>query len=481
MTLHAGVARADITPPVPVDLVGYLRRWEPATEVRSPLEAVAMVLDDGTSRIAIVTADVLLFSPEHAARLRAQIADAIDTSPELVLLNTTHTHAAPTTSRDHVSSLRLGPLKFGGTMDKLSELEEAWIDLLPHHLVSVATRAAASLEPARIGSGVGACTLGVNRRERTDDGRTILGWNPEGPIDRDVSVLRVDTEAGDVLGTVVVFGCHPVVTGPDDPGVNADYPFFTRHTVESVLGGTCVFLMGAAGNVLPLEGFFDEPGNEARFGSTLGTEAAAVASRTRTGAVEYHKVDYGSVTPISLYRGSPTEAAPALRAIARDVVVPLKGVPSLDEAESELLRYRNDLERAGRDGADGTVINPIRYHLSWAERLCEELRTSTPIPEVTVVVQAIRIGDLGLVALPGEAFAELSLGIKAGSPAPVTAVAGYSNGLVSYLPSAAEYPYGGYEVDYCHHGFGLLEQLAPDSERIFVETGIALLNELFPA
>lgn len=477
--LQVGTARADVTPPVPIDLVGYLRRCAPAVDVRSPLEAVSMVFDDGSTRIVVVAVDVLLFSPDHADRLREQIAEATDTAAERVLLNTTHTHAGPTTARTDVSATRLGPLKFGGEMDKLTEAEAAWIDLLPHHLVSVARRAVAGLRPARLGGGVGHCSLGVNRRERTDDGRTILGWNPEGPIDRDVSVLRVDAEDGDVLGTIVVYGCHPVVTGPDDPAINADYPYFTRRQVERIIGGTCVFLMGAAGNVLPLEGFFDHPGEEERFGAILGTEAASVASRTVTGEVEYLKQDYGSVTPISLYRRTQVGSGPSIGARARRVTVPLKGVPTLDEAEEELVRYRADLERAERDGADGTVLNPIRYHLTWAERLCEELRSGSPRPEVEVVVQAFRLGDVGLVALPGEAFAELSIAIKAGSPATTTAVAGYSNGLVSYLPSAAEYPFGGYEVDYCHHGFGLVEQLAPDSERVFVETSLELLRELF--
>lgn len=51
--------------------------------------------------------------------------------------------------------------------------------------------------------------------------------------------------------------------------------------------------------------------------------------------------------------------------------------------------------------------------------------------------------------------------------------------MISYLPSAAEYPHGGYEVDYAHHSYGLIEQVAPETEAILVEAGVAMLEELW--
>ena len=48
-----------------------------------------------------------------------------------------------------------------------------------------------------------------------------------------------------------------------------------------------------------------------------------------------------------------------------------------------------------------------------------------------------------------------------------------------YLPTAEEYPYGGYECDYAHHSYGLVEQIAPESERILVERSVELVSATF--
>jgi hypothetical protein len=92
----------------------------------------------------------------------------------------------------------------------------------------------------------------------------------------------------------------------------------------------------------------------------------------------------------------------------------------------------------------------------------------------------MRIGDGAMVFAPGEIFSEIGMAVKERSPAEVTLYAGYTNGLVSYFSTAAEYPFGGYEPGYGNRTFGLPSQVAPASERILVETGVRLVRELFP-
>ena len=55
----------------------------------------------------------------------------------------------------------------------------------------------------------------------TEDG-TILGWNPEGPCDRDVAVLRFDRPDGRVQAVLVNYACHPVVI--EDPRITISSP-----------------------------------------------------------------------------------------------------------------------------------------------------------------------------------------------------------------------------------------------------------------
>src|SRR5205823_5558437 len=77
----------------------------------------------------------------------------------------------------------------------------------------------------------------------------------------------------------------------------------------------------------------------------------------------------------------------------------------------------------------------------WARRM----EARGPESSRRAPVQALRIGDVGIVGWPGETFTELGLELKARSPAPTTLALGYTNDLVGYLPTAEEYPYGGYE------------------------------------
>ena len=70
--------------------------------------------------------------------------------------------------------------------------------------------------------------------------------------------------------------------------------------------------------------------------------------------------------------------------------------------------------------------------------------------------------------------------MKERSPADVTFYAGYSNGCISYMPTAAEYPLGGYEPTYGHKTYGLPAQVSPETERLLTETGVRLVVSLFP-
>ncbi|MCH8900367.1 MAG: neutral/alkaline non-lysosomal ceramidase N-terminal domain-containing protein, partial [Acidobacteria bacterium] len=303
--LNAGVGRTDITPAVPIDLVGYSRRWQAATEVRAGLTATALVIDDGDTRVTLMALDLPIVRPGDAAVMRNAVAAAVDSKPDNVLINVSHTHAGPHT--------HTGGVKIGGDQRGHSDNELRYIEELPALVVQSAEAAVEKMEPVRAGGGVGSCDLAVNRRERTPDGRTILGWNPKGICDREVGVLRMDRPDGSPFAIVVNYACHPVVVGPEDLAVNPDFPGPMRDLVEKVSGAICLFLQGAGGNVLPLQGFFDHTGPEIAFGERLGIEALHVAAGVETTPTSVEKLDYGSVTPISLYRRRPTDPLPEQR------------------------------------------------------------------------------------------------------------------------------------------------------------------------
>ena len=63
-----------------------------------------------------------------------------------------------------------------------------------------------------------------------------------------------------------------------------------------------------------------------------------------------------------------------------------------------------------------------------------------------MILQAFRIGDLGVCAMPFEVFVEIGLEIKAESPLGQTFVISHANGSYGYLPTAEQHKLGGYET-----------------------------------
>ncbi len=473
--MQAGAARVEITPPLPVDVLGYVRRPVSPRRVHDPLLVTGVVLTSGGVSVAILAADVTNLTPAFAERIRARITEATGIPGANVLLNSSHTHAGPWPG---------GAYKLGGETDDWTDLELRYWESVPDLYASCVVRALRDAREARVSGGVGhAPGIAVNRRERTPDGRTILGWNPDGFLDDSVPTLRIDALDGSPIATLVGFGCHPVVVGPDVDAIGSDFVGPLREQVEALRGGgVAVFLQGAAGNVLPLEAFHDRLGPEVPFGRRLGLEAAHAVVDADPRAIAVEKVDFGSVTPISLYRRRPAAVQPeqTVRTVRRIVELPLLAAPTADELDREIAEREADLARRIAAGESRVTTNPVRYHLVWARRMRERLR-SGPLPTTSPgEIWAARIGDCAVVGTPGEIFGEIGAAVRAASPAPVTIFAGYSNGVLGYVATPEEYPYGGYEPAVAQRGYDHPAPFAPEVAGMIRDVSLALLAELFP-
>ena len=95
-------------------------------------------------------------------------------------------------------------------------------------------------------------------------------------------------------------------------------------------------------------------------------------------------------------------------------------------------------------------------------------------------IHAIRVGDGVIVSGPGEVFSEIGMAVKERSPGRPTMYAGFTNGLIAYFATAAEYAYGGYEADYSRRGHGNPGHVAPECEQILVEIGRARRRAAVP-
>lgn len=462
--LSAGTARTVITPPVGIHLVGFAGR-PPSTGIHDHLMATALVLcqrgeagDDLASRVALVTLDLIgLHGETLTPAIKQRISAVTGIPPERVLLNCSHTHYGPV----------LADAREGG----VTEVAAAYRDALPHHLAGLVATADAARQPVTLAAGRGAVRVGINRRERRETGQLVLGQNPEGTLDSEVLVWRFD--AADVAGAgdssdskasatpgapvgwvrrsgasvavVINYACHAVSLSGQMRLVTADFPGVARGVVEQLVGGTALFVQGAAGNINPslMGPDWDHP---RRLGNALGAEAARIALLAAPIAS----------TPLRLAR--ETLGLPAMLPI------------SLEAGRALVVSLEADRERLTQGGSDGAKWwNSQR--LERAQKGLEALETGRPLPPVPAEVAALRIGDAALATNPGELFCEIGLAIKHASPFPWTAVAAYTDGSAGYIPTRAAYPEGGYEVvSAC--------RVNPEAGEMIEATSLALLRKL---
>lgn len=234
--LTAGVARAEITPPLGYPMGGYAARQGPSTGIHDPLFATVLLLKADGLSVAIVSCDLRSFPSERIVTLvrERKLADH-------VLIAVTHNHSGPLTWED----------KSWPTPN------DSWFANAEDKILRAIEEASKKLFSARIAAGFGEIYLGHNRRRVEPDGKVTMFWRnaekkPTSPMDPTVGVIRVDDESGHPRAVLVNYACHAVVLGPDNRAISADYPGYLARRVERELpGALCLFIQGGAGDINP--------------------------------------------------------------------------------------------------------------------------------------------------------------------------------------------------------------------------------------
>jgi len=387
--LRAGVARVDITPSQPCRMAGYAGRTNLSTGVHDPLSARAVAFEEGGKRLVLVSSDIIGYKGEMAEHMRGAILNACKLRPEELVLTAIHTHAAPTPS--------LEP-------EKTHPNNAEYTKLLRGRLIKVVQEALAGLKPARVGVGVGASPVGINRREPVTDSKgqkqIRLGRNPGGSTDREVQVLQVRELAGEKpLAVLFAYATHGTSLGSKNLQISGDVLGLAAQFVEHYLGEGIIApeFAGASGNIDPwfrvlpefktANGWIPEP---VLLGTMLGEEVLSTSDKI---------LSFSQVGPIN--------------SLIKTVELPEK--------------------------TDQTATVPMTLTVA-------------------------RVGNVALVGLGGEVFHEIGQAIKQASPFPHTFVIAHCNGGAGYLVVKEAYAEGGYEVRTSHLAPGaadlVLEEVA---------------------
>ncbi len=443
--LLAGVARADIAPPVGIAQMN----WGSQTHVTAVgvdpagMKATALVLSDGQAKFAMVDIDRLSVSDLEDA---IPIASKRTGIPEAnIRLAATHTHAGA------MVNAAKGPPGFD--LEPLVNMAERYRLFLVDKIAGAIVEANANLEPAHIYGGRGEGTINVNRRVRAKgDDPPAVGRNPDGYVDRELVVFRIDDAAGKPLAVLANFQCHGTVLAYENKFLSPDWVGMMRRTVEDAFpGALCLYFQGAAGNQGPVEGFTGDLGVAHRLGRILGHQVAAVAEQIETVRREPTFEGFVESTAYQAKQHwrvkGPRDAT--VKFGSKTIDVPRRTYSREEVAEMRARRERaqKQLDELGPDGDHWKRHQAGARVRRFGDLLAQWTAPADSSPR-QVEIQALRIGELALVAMPGEPFAEIGAAVKKSSPFAFTMFCGYSDGAGGdYMPTPEEYQYGGYEVE----------------------------------
>ncbi len=375
--LRAATVKVDITPETPQWLLGYQARQ--STAVLDRIHHRVLALESGDTRFYLISSDLCLFSPSLYDGVMRELQSATGIAPAEVLWSVTHTHAAPEVGPPDIYKVLLGRSEHEWDRDYTARVTAALID---------AVRTAQSkLEPAVIAFGTGSASANINRRAKDVDGTVSLGLNPDGPVDRQINLIKVSRPDGTLMGLVANYAMHGTVMSGDNLSISGDGPGVVADYVEQQLGATVLYVNGAAGNIAPIYSVYPsaKSGHLSQFRVLLGDRILAAAAAMGPGTRE-----------VTLHHG--------------EQVVETARRPGL-EWPAELAAY------GGGEGRE-MVRLPIRF---------------------------VRINDTVIWSAPVELFCEIAIDVRATSPFTHTMYFGYTNGWLGYLPTAQAFAEGGYE------------------------------------
>jgi neutral ceramidase len=421
--LNAGAAAIDITPQqYPLNMPGGFSA-NMAESAHDSLHARALVLQSGGTTLAMVVVDNLGLAPEVLDEAKALAAQKTNIPAENMLICATHTHSAPPANTKEGSEPAVAYRKrliagmAAAIVQAHTRLSPAALGVASHDVPEEVFNRRWFLKPGKMPLNPFGELDAVKMNPGTSS--DILE-RPAGPTDPELMILSVQNERREPLALWANYPLH-YVGGIPPAQVSADYfGEFARIVPARLRAGTNFVAMmsnGASGDInnIPFNTTRPprEPFEQVRIVAQKAADAAWFAHRK----IEKHQAE---IKLAMLQRELPLK----YRRPTQEQIAAARKVLAVTDPE-EIAKLPNLAPHYAR--------NVIRF----AERSEEE---------VVVKLQAIRIGDLAVCAIPFETLVEIGLDIKARSPFPRTMIIGLANGRHGYLPNLKQHRLGGYET-----------------------------------
>jgi hypothetical protein len=421
-SVRAGAAVADITPGLGVPMGGYGARTGVAEDIHDHLQVRVLVLADDATTIALAVCDLVGVSAELVAAARQIIATESDIPTANVLIAATHTHSGPGTIRVGV-----------GDDARHYEAETA------RKIAGAVRQAKAALTPVSLKVGtVEVSTISQNRRD------------PDGPIQTVATVLlAAPVGNGTPVATVVSYACHSTVLEADNLAFSADFPGAMARFIERTVGGTAIYLQGAAGDINPAWMSHDFAEVE-RVGGILGAAATRTAHELRALGEEQWVVNlnWSELVAKDPAPGTVLDDI-ALGAWQEHVPVQRRVLSDPDTIGEEIVELETSIGRLDEGDVATRRLLTARVNQLRLEWLFSRGRASGRMPDGpdALELQVLRISPACvIVSLPGEFFVDTGAAVAAAIGVPHVLIAGYANAYAGYVPTADQFEHAGYEI-----------------------------------
>ncbi len=444
-SLRAAAAAVDISPQTLPAIMngGFLERR--ANRVADPLHARTLVLSDGNETIAIVIVDSCMFPTTICDQIKRLATHRTGIPTDRILISATHTHSAPS-----VMEMCLGTGSDG-----------AYVKYVPARVAQSIATAHKNLQPAKLGWTIvdGAdltnCRRWITRAdhmgmdpfgEQTVRAMMHPGYenpnytSPAGPIDPWLSVLSV-VSADDESPICVMANLSMHYFGGGD--FSADYFGDVARLLEARIG---------------------------KFNGKATPGFVGIMSQGTSG--DLHWMDYSK--PNRAISRQQFSKSVADRVIQAWKTIEHQPDLRLAMAEKRLTIDRRTPSQRRREWA--RPINAARGDLpprNQKEVYAQQAEWIHQHPTAEVVLQAVRIGELGITAIPNEVYGITGLKLKRQSPLAATFNLELANGATGYIPPPEQHRLGGYTT-WPARTAGLAEHAEP----LIVETLLSLLENV---
>lgn len=397
---YMGYEERIITPEKPVQMTGYDARIDNCSRgVMKNLKAQILIIKKNGERFCLITIDSLGFTVALTSLLRKRTAEILSARLEQVMICFSHTHAAPNAA-----------------------VEKEYYEFVCQSVISGVKKAGESMVPVCAGWGIAENTVGINRRGSGQ------------PIDPRIGILKICGEDQEKIKVLVVrVTAHCNVLMPDNYLISPDYFGEAREALERRYGCNVMMVQGASGDVKPR---YRQENADYMEIHPAEEHLMNISNQIKERSVEQRQK-------------ALQDMAEAICKSLHPVVNLIKPKPvsriTMFSVKSSFYADVPELKRAREIAAEAWEIGSIdgKGWLMEVERL---LNKGEKKQRAEIEIQFFTVNDGCLCGVSSEVMSDLAVEIWKKSGNPMLFFNGYTNGCSSYLPTAAEYDKGGFEV-----------------------------------